>query len=314
MMRLVIMFVVFIVLCAAVSSSFASDSSTPPFQLNARSAVVVDISSGEIVASKNEDDVRPIASITKLMTAMVTIDAGLPMDEQITITNDDVKHTMLRGRPYSTSLPVGTILTRKELLHLTLMNSQNRAAAALGRTYPGGMEAFVHSMNTKATAIGMLNTTFVEPTGLMSTNVSTARDLAVMVKHAASYGVIQELSTSTKLETHVNNRVATFGTTNRLLKSPLWDIQLQKTGYISSAGKCLVMLTQVADSRFVVVLLNTQSAYNRASDAIKIKHWIETGDVISTKDVRSLNPYKVQASKRTIKKKKHKKYKKVHRR
>lgn len=271
-----------------------------PFDVSSKSAIVVDASTGEIIVGKNEEYIRPIASITKLMTAVVILDAQLPMNESVTITHDDAKHTTLRGRPYSTSLPVGTTLTRRELLHLALMNSHNRAAAALGRSYPGGMSAFVSAMNDKAQALGMYDTHFVEPTGLLSNNVSTAKDLAVLVHHAASYAEIQELSTSTKLVARIKNQEAAFGTTNRFLTQQGWVIGVQKTGYISRAGWCLVMITYVADSSFIVVLLNTQSAYDRAADAIKVKHWIETGTVVSSTDVRLLNPYQVQ-QKRHIK-------------
>ena len=282
-----------------------------PFDMNAKSALVVNATTDEVVMGKNADDVRPIASITKMMTAIVTLDSQLPLDEVITITTEDVKATMLHGRPYSGSLTVGTTLTRSELLHLALMNSQNRAAAALARSYPGGTHAFVQAMNAKALSIGMMNTHFVDSTGLMSANVSTARDLATMAKHAASYEVIQQMSTSKHLDANVRvrnqDRLAHFGTTNRLLKTAHWDIDIQKTGYINAAGRCLLMVTNVDNSPFIVVLLNTSSSYHRASDAIKIKSWIETGEVASRSQVATLNPYNVTAK---YKKQKHKKHKK----
>ena len=281
-----------------------------PFNVNAKSALVVNATTDEVVMGKNADEVRPIASITKMMTAIVTLDSHLPLNEEITITDEDVRATMLRGRPYSGSLTVGTTLTRSELLHLALMNSQNRAAAALARSYPGGTVAFVRAMNTKAAALGMTNTHFVDSTGLMSSNVSTARDLATMAKHAASYELIQQMSTAKHLETHVKvrdqDRVAHFGTTNRLLKTPQWDIDIQKTGYINAAGRCLLMVTNVADNPFIVVLLNTSSSYHRAADAIQIKNWIETGATASRAQIAALNPYKA-TTKKKHKKKKHKK-------
>lgn len=281
-----------------------------PFDMNAKSALVINATTDEVVMGKNADEIRPIASITKMMTAIVTLNAQLPLDEEITITNEDVRATMLRGRPYSGSLTVGSTLTRSELLHLALMNSQNRAAAALARSYPGGTVAFVRDMNVKAASLGMTNTHFVDPTGLMSSNVSTARDLATMAKHAASYELIQQMSTAKHLETHVKvrnqDRVAHFGTTNRLLKTSQWDIDIQKTGYINAAGRCLLMITNVADNPFIVVLLNTSSSYHRAADAIQIKNWIETGDTASRAELAALNPYKA-ANKKKHKKKKHKK-------
>lgn len=281
-----------------------------PFSMNAKSALVVNAQTDEVILGKNADEVRPIASITKMMTAIVTLDAQLPLDEEITITNDDVKATMLRGRPYSGSLTVGTTLTRSELLHLALMNSQNRAAAALARSYPGGTAVFVQAMNAKAHALGMTNTHFVDPTGLMPTNVSTARDLVVMAKHATTYEIIQQMSTAERLDAYVRvknqDKVAHFGTTNRLLKTSHWDIDIQKTGYITAAGRCLLMVTNVANSPFVVVLLNTPSSYHRAADAIKIKNWIETGDVATRAQIAALNPYK-SSIKKKHKKKKHKK-------
>lgn len=280
-----------------------------PFAMNAKSALVINANTDEVVMGKNADDIRPIASITKLMTAIVTLAANLPLDESITITNEDVQSTMLRGRPYSGSLTVGTTLSRREMLHLSLMNSQNRAAAALARSYPGGTSAFVQAMNVQAATLGMTNTHFADPTGLVSTNVSTTRDLAIMAKHAFSYNLIQQMSTSKHLETTVRikdqDKVAHFGTTNKLLKIPSWDIRIQKTGYIHAAGRCLLMITNVGDTPFIVVLLNTTSTYKRTSDAIQIKNWIQTGTTASRTQLDALNPYKITTKK---------KYKKIKRR
>lgn len=286
-----------------------SDPKTPtPFNMNAKSALVVNAETNEVILGKNADEIRPIASITKLMTAIVTLDAQLPLDESLVITHADVEATMIRGRPSSTSLPVGTNLLRSEILHLALMNSQNRAAASLARTYPGGTPAFVQAMNAKAVVLGMTNTHFIDPTGLMSLNVSTARDLAILAKHASAYEIIQRMSTASHLEAHVSTKhhqgATQFGTTNRLLKTPNWDIDVQKTGYISAAGRCLLMVVNVTDIPFIIVLLNTSSPYHRAADAIKIKNWIETGRVATRAQVAKLNPYKV-TSKRTRKAKKH---------
>lgn len=273
-----------------------------PFKVNAQSAIVVDASTNEVVADKNATHIRPIASITKVMTAMVILDAELPMDEMITITSDDVKATVVRGQPSGGSLPVGTKLTREEVLHLALMNSHNRAAAALARTYPGGTQTFVSAMNSKAKELGLMHTTFVDPTGLYSSNVSTAQELAAMVRHAASYPDIQRLSTATQLDTTVqgkhSERPAHFGTTNRLLVTPNWKIDLQKTGYIRAAGRCLVMMTEIGSKPFIVVLLNAPSSYHRGADAVKIKTWLETGTVVTRQQLASLNPYKITHKKK----------------
>lgn len=273
-----------------------------PFKVNAQSAIVVDATTNEVVVDKNANVVRPIASITKVMTAMVTLDAALPMDEEITITDADVKSTAVRGQISGGSLPVGTKLTREEVLHLALMNSHNRAAASLARTYPGGTLAFVAAMNNKAKDLGLTHTTFVDPTGLYSSNVSTAQELAVMVRHAATYPDIQRLSTATELDTKVqgkrSERPAHFGTTNRLLVTPNWNIDLQKTGYIRAAGRCLVMMTMIGSKPFIVVLLNAPSPYHRGADAVKIKAWLETGTVVTRAQLATLNPYKMTHKKK----------------
>jgi serine-type D-Ala-D-Ala endopeptidase (penicillin-binding protein 7) len=287
---------------------------TTPFSVDAKSAVVVDATTNRIVADKGADTIRPIASITKLMTAMVVLDAQLPFEEKITITTEDVQTASLRKQTYSESLPVGTIITRENLLLLALMNSHNRAAAALGRTYPGGLATFVQQMNIKAAELGMRDTQFVEPTGLSAANISTARDLAVMVRAASQYPDIQRFSTHThavasyKYNDHV--RDVSYSTTNRLLATPHWDINVQKTGYTNAAGRCVVMLTSIGDNPFIVVLLNASSSYNRAADAIRIKQWIETGIVPSSQRVRALNPYRVSVKHTKHKKIKHQKKKK----
>jgi len=235
-------------------------------------ALVVDQSSGGIIYEKNTERVAPIASITKLMTAMVTLDAGLPLDDVITINADDVdtiKHT-------SSRLTVGTGLPRGDLLRLALMSSENRAAAALGRTYPGGIEAFVAAMNRKAAALGMSNTHFVDPTGLSSENVSTAADLVKMVNTAYQYALIREFTTTSshKVQT-VAGRDMQFRNSNRLVKSAQWEIGLSKTGYISEAGRCLVMQAEIATRPMIIVLLDSWGKYTRLGDANRIKKWLE---------------------------------------
>lgn len=276
---------------------------------NSQSMVVINAVTHEVVAGKNADIIRPIASITKLMTAVVIIETKLPMDEKITITKDDVQTASLRRQTFGASLPVGTVITRENLLLLTLMNSHNRAAAALGRNYPGGLPMFVQLMNITADRIGMKNSHFAEPTGLSADNTSTAHDLALLVQYASQYEEIQRLSTSSKAVTSYEYRDRVrdvqFGTTNRLLVTPSWDINLQKTGYTGAAGRCVVLLTNVKDNPFIVVLLNSSSTVHRAADAIRIREWLETGSVPSARQVRALNPYKAKARIKS----KHKRYK-----
>lgn len=254
-----------------------------PFPVNAKSALVIDADTNKVIIGKNAEQVRPIASITKLMTAVIILDANLPLDKKITITQAEVKATMVRGRRTSTTLPVGTTLTRAQLLHLALMNSQNRAAYALARTYPGGVQTFVATMNAKAQMLGMDNTHYVDPTGLFNTNVSTAHDLAILVRHASDYVLIRDFSTAVRFELTLYYRryhqKRAFGTTNRLVAEENWDIVLQKTGYIRDAGHCVAMLATMGTRRVVVVLLDATSNNARARDADHIKKYVETGEI-----------------------------------
>jgi D-alanyl-D-alanine endopeptidase (penicillin-binding protein 7) len=245
-----------------------------PINLSVKSgaALVIDLEEGQSVYEKNPGLVMPIASITKLMTSMVVLDAQLPMDEQIMITDDDLddwKGTRSR-------LPVGAVLTRRELLRLALMASENSAAAALGRAYPGGTPAFVMAMNRKAREIGTRNTHYVEPTGLSSSNVSTARDLGLIVRASYRYDLIREYSTTESYEVEIaDGRERLFHNTNGLVRSGQWDISLQKTGYISEAGRCLVMQATIAAKPYIIVLLDAVGRYTRIADANRIKRWIE---------------------------------------
>ncbi|AOB38461.1 D-alanyl-D-alanine endopeptidase [Bordetella parapertussis] len=239
--------------------------------LRSSTAYVQDLETSTVLFAKNENVVRPIASISKLMTALVVVDANLPMDEMIEITDDDVdtlKHTTSRLR-------VGTVLSRGDMLHLALMSSENRAAHALGRNYPGGMPAFVAAMNAKARSLGMLNTHFVEPTGLSSENVSSPRDLARMLRAASQRPLIHRYSTDTEYEVEINNRTQTFRNTNLLVRKPDWDIKVSKTGFINEAGECLVMLARINGRDMAIVLLDSQGKLSRIGDAVRIRRIVQ---------------------------------------
>lgn len=243
--------------------------------LYSSSALVIDQNSGQAIIEKHPDSVTPIASISKLMTAMVVLDAKLDLHEVIAITDADVD--MMKGT--RSRLPVGTTMTRETAMLLALMSSENRAASALGRHYPGGLQAFVTAMNKKAHSLGMYNTRFEEPTGLSSNNVSTAHDLARMVTAAARYPEIRQYSTTAEAKVELNGRVQNFGTTNPLVRSESWEIGVSKTGYISEAGRCLVMQARVADKPVVIVLLDSQGKMTRVGDANRIKRWMESASI-----------------------------------
>jgi D-alanyl-D-alanine endopeptidase (penicillin-binding protein 7) len=235
-------------------------------------AFVMDQDTQEVLLRKNDSAVLPIASLTKLMTGLIISEAKLPMDEPVTISQDDVdteKHT-------SSRLKVGTTLTRGELMHLALMSSENRAAHALGRTYPGGMNAFVEAMNAKARLLGMKDTRYVEPTGLSSSNQSSAQDLARLVGIASNDSMLREFSTSPGTQVAVGNRSLQFNNTNRLVKNPAWDIGLQKTGFINEAGQCLVLQAKVAGRKLVMVFLDSAGKLSRIADAERVRRWVET--------------------------------------
>jgi D-alanyl-D-alanine endopeptidase (penicillin-binding protein 7) len=235
-------------------------------------AFVIDQDTREVLVRKNESAVLPIASITKLMTGLIISEAKLPMDEAITITQDDVD----TEKGSSSRLKVGTTLTRGELMHLSLMSSENRAAHALGRTYPGGLNAFVEAMNARAQLLGMRDTRYVEPTGLSSRNQSSAQDLVRLVGVASEDAMLRELSTSPGRDVEVGNRTLKYGNTNRLVKNPEWDILLQKTGYISEAGQCLVMHAKVAGRKLIMVFLDSAGKLSRIGDAERVRKWVET--------------------------------------
>lgn len=242
-----------------------------PLDLNSSVALVVDQQTNEVLLSKNDSAVLPVASLTKLMTGLVVADAHLDMNEMITITQDDVD--TLKGS--RSRLMVGTTLTRGELMHLALMSSENRAAHALGRTYPGGLNEFVRLMNRKANELGMRDTRYVEPTGLSSDNRSSARDLALLVSAAYQRPILRDLSTSPGYEVDVGRRTLQYNNSNRLVKSPDWDIGLQKTGYISEAGRCLVMQAKVAGRQLIMVFLDATGKLGRIQDAERVRRWVE---------------------------------------
>ncbi|MBX9793367.1 MAG: D-alanyl-D-alanine endopeptidase [Burkholderiaceae bacterium] len=245
-------------------------STSDELDLKSSVALVMDQDTNEVLFSKNSQAVLPIASITKLMTAVVVTDAGLPLDEALTISQDDVD----TEKGSRSRLTVGTRLTREEMLHLALMSSENRAAHALGRNYPGGLAAFVVAMNQKAQSLGMTDTHYVEPTGLSSLNQSSAHDLATLVKLAHTHPLIRELSTSPEFLVDVGHRQLQFRNTNGLVRNPTWDIGLQKTGYISEAGRCLVMQASLAGRKLIMVFLDSTGRNTRLADAERVRRWI----------------------------------------
>jgi D-alanyl-D-alanine endopeptidase (penicillin-binding protein 7) len=226
-----------------------------------------------VLFSKNDTAVLPIASLTKLMTGLVIADANLSLDEQITITEED-------AAVYRNSrLAVGTTLSRGELMHLSLMSSENRAANALGRTFPGGPDQFVRLMNAKARELGMRDTRYVEPTGLSSQNQSSARDLATLVSVAYERPILRSLSTSPSHQLELGHRTLQYNNSNRLIRNPEWEIGLQKTGYISEAGRCLVMQAKVAGRKLIMVFLDSAGKLSRAQDAERVRRWVEAQSI-----------------------------------
>ena len=243
--------------------------------IKSSAAMVFDVKAGRALYTKNVDQLSSIASITKLMTAIVVLDAGLPLDEPIRIERVDIdtlKHTRSRLR-------IGSSFTRRDLLNLALMSSENRAASALGRTYPGGLSAFVARMNARAAELGMVKTRFVEPTGLSSKNVSTAEELALLVRASLDYPLIREFTTTRSAQVYTTDSKLAhgFGNSNRLVSSSAWRINVSKTGYISESGLCLVMHARITDRPVIIVLLNSWGKYTRIGDANRIKKWMERG-------------------------------------
>jgi len=238
--------------------------------LEASVAYVIDQQTNEVLFSRNDDEVRPIASLTKLMTGMIVSDAGLPLDEELTITSDDVdtlKHS-------SSRLKVGTELTRRQALHLALMSSENRAAHALARTYPGGVSAFVSAMNNKARQLGMDQTQYVDPSGLSSRNCSSARDLAILGAAAYQRPLLRKYSTSPGYQLATDRGSLRYVNSNGLVRAGQWNIGLQKTGYISEAGRCMLVQARVDGRNLIMVFLDSASKITRIKDAEIMKRWI----------------------------------------
>lgn len=246
-------------------------STSDALDLRSSVALVVDQETQEVLFRKNDHAVLPIASLTKLMTGLVISEANLSMMERITITQADVD----TEKGSSSRLAVGTELSRGELMHLALMSSENRAAHALGRTFPGGLQEFVSRMNQRAQMLGMSDTRYVEPTGLSSRNQSSANDLALLVAAAYKEPMLRELSTSHGREVEVGSRTLQYNNTNRLVKNPEWEIGLQKTGYISEAGQCLVMQAKVAGRKLIMVFLDSAGKLSRIGDAERVRKWVE---------------------------------------
>lgn len=252
---------------AAVMEDYSS------LKLRSNAAMVLDQSTGAVLFEKNAGAIVPIASITKLMTAVVALDAEPNLDDTLSIDEDDVD--TLKGT--HSRLRVGTRLSREDMLRLALMSSENRAAFALSRYYPGGRPAFVAAMNRKAQMLGMQDTYFDDPTGLSPSNVSSARDLAKLVSVAQRYPLIRQFTTTTGYDVNMGGRMHSFTNTNSLVKSASWDIGLSKTGFINEAGRCLVMQAWFNNKPTIIVLLDSLGKMTRIGDANRIKHWVENG-------------------------------------
>lgn len=247
--------------------------------LLSQAALILDAKSGEPIFAKNANTVTPIASITKLMTAVVVLDAQQNLDQLLTVEVGDLDFL----KASRSRLSIGSELSRREMLQLALMSSENRAASALGRFYPGGLQAAVAAMNAKAKSLGMVNTHYVDTSGLSPENVSTARDLAVLVQAAQRYSLIREYSTQPDqyVQIPATGQTLHYNNSNALVKSDGWNISLQKTGFIREAGRCVVMLAHIAQRPVVLVLLDSVGKFSRLGDAQRVKTWMETGEVLA---------------------------------
>ncbi|WP_025917760.1 serine hydrolase [Herminiimonas sp. CN] len=243
-----------------------------PLDLKSNVAFVMDQATSEVLFDKNSRVALPMASITKLMTALVVLDSQQDMNEILEVTSQDVDYERNSG----SRLRVGAQLSRTDMLHIALMSSENRAASALGRSYPGGLSNFVKRMNEKARMIGMTDTVYVDSTGLSSRNVASARDLAKLVSAAYNYPIVRQYSTDTRYIVEPGGRALQYSTSNGLVKNPEWDIGLQKTGYISEAGRCLVMQAKIEGRPVVMVFLDSKGKQSRLGDAGRVRKWLQT--------------------------------------
>jgi len=250
---------------------YATRPSLAEPSLRSSAALVLDTTHSSVLYSRRSDVALPIASITKLMTALVVMDAGQSLDEIVVVTDEDRS----TGKGSASRLAPGTRLSRGDLMHLALMASENRAAHALARNYPGGLPACVLAMNAKARELGMTNTHFIEPTGLSDENVASPADLSKLVMAAAQVPVIREYSTDAEHVVQVGARELRYRNTDSLVTKPDWNIVVQKTGYISEAGRCLVMQTVIEDRTVVIVLLNSFGKRTRVADARRVRRWVE---------------------------------------
>jgi len=257
---------------ASVGDTVGLNHSHDPLALQSNVAYVVDQASSKVLFEKNPDVSLPIASITKLMTSLVVVEAKQDMNEMLEITNDDIDKEKGTG----SRLKIGAKLSRADMLHIALMSSENRAASALGRNYPGGLTAFVAAMNAKARQLGMAETHYVDSSGLSSQNRASAKDLVKLVNAAYQHPVIREYSTDSKYAVSPGGRPLEYATSNRLVSNPSWEIGLQKTGYISEAGRCLVMQAMIEGRAIVMVFLDSKGKYSRLADAGRIKKWLES--------------------------------------
>ncbi|WP_186100087.1 D-alanyl-D-alanine endopeptidase [Burkholderia gladioli] len=257
----------------SVGQAFGLHDTPDALALRSSIAYVVDQNNSEPLLDKNSRAVVPIASISKLMTAMVVLDSKASLDEQIAVTDEDRDYEKGTG----SRLSVGSVLSREDMLHIALMASENRAAAALSRYYPGGRPAFIAAMNAKAKSLGMTDTHFENSTGLTSLNVSSARDLVKMIDAAYQYPLIRRFSTDRTYTVFTGKRSLVYNSTNALVRNPSWDIGLQKTGFINEAGECLVMQTTIHGRPIVMVLLDSFGKYSRVADASRVRNWLDAG-------------------------------------
>jgi len=241
-----------------------------PLELKSSVALVLDQNSSEVLLDKNSQVALPIASLTKLMTSMVVVESKQDMNEVLAVTDDDID----REKHSSSRLRIGSQLSRSDILHIALMSSENRAASALGRNYPGGLPAFVVAMNAKAKALGMTETHYVDSTGLSHLNVASARDLSRLVMAAYQHPIIRQYSTDSKYVVEPGGRPLQYSTSNHLVENPEWQIGLQKTGYINEAGRCMVMQTTIDGRQIVMVFLDSRGKYSRQADADRVRKWL----------------------------------------